>query len=43
LCSKRIGVTGLTFLGHVTSSVVIGGPLEPKPISNGYQDIQWQM
>ena len=48
LRSKRIGVTSLTFQGHVMSSVTympfpIGGHLEQVSISNGIRDIQCRM
>jgi len=55
LRSKRIGVTILTFRGHLTSSVTwpfdtpysfpIGGPLQPSQASipNGFWDIQRRM
>jgi len=51
LGSERIGVTSLTFLGHVTSSVTwpfyspvpIAGLWNQASISNGFRDIQWRM
>jgi len=48
--SKRIGITSLTFRGHVTSSIMwpfdnpYAIPFGTKHLSlDGFQDIQWRM